>query len=148
MYTEIFKNGITEESLNIACDYAKAKIKDGITYRENIRICLEFYHTSGIIFTDESKKTNFYEAIKESLKVKPIVKIPTAKIDYIPTKEESYDAKIWVKEYCLIDEVGHWTPPIPLGNEPKPFSDREIAMAMAFRANNYISGIDSYKEEE
>lgn len=100
MYKEIFRNGVTEESLNMACKYAKAVVKNGIEFRENIRNTVEFYNCE-IIFEDLTKNS-WYDVIKKHSEISP-----TAKIDYIPTKKYFYDGGKAVKEW-ISDEAGQW----------------------------------------
>ncbi len=62
MYKQIFKKGVNDKSIKLAGEYAKEVVKSFVT------------------------KNIAYTLIKESLKIMPIVKVPTAEIEYIPKK--------------------------------------------------------------
>lgn len=138
MYKEIFKNGVNEESLKAAGEYALVKVMSRIRYNEirwNQLIINEF----GI-------------KLKESLKIKPIVKVPTAELHTIhkddsrcivgyPTKSDSYDSVNPVK--FLNDEIGHCPDPklVNYIQDQDNFYKWGISQA---GVPSYRGGIDTY----
>lgn len=129
MYSKFFENGLTEEALDRACDHALNKIEEKVSFLVGAQIYALWYDNIKIVVeVDNSKLEKFFKNSRT--------------IPAYPTKVDSYDAERWVKDW-ISDEAGQWQPTIPFGNKPVNFSDKEIAMAMAFR-----TGIDPYKEEE
>ncbi|QQV91426.1 hypothetical protein M1M25_gp114 [Tenacibaculum phage Gundel_1] len=156
MYKEIFKSGLNDKSLAAAGEYALVKVMYGVNHREKIRQIFELYNEKGIILKESNEKSdvleyfkkpnNTYDLIKESLKIKPIVKVPTAELHIIhkdgsidikhyPTKSDSYDGSK-INNLYINDEVGHWSDP-KLANLP--------SFGVGWTANpKYVSGIDPY----
>jgi hypothetical protein len=80
MYKEIFKDGVTDEAINKACNHALQRVVVGIEYREAIRRTTELYYSHGIMLVEENKSsvTKYFREKSgyDYLKVNPITKLP------------------------------------------------------------------------